>query len=152
MNKEILFKYRRPLFIGIAFVILIIILFSSSENNSLQPTWTSVQRGPFTVHVSETGEVRAVQQVDVKAPMEWRMELQIVDLAPEGTVVQKGDLLVQFDISELQKRLDLAEDRLISALAKNKNCWLNRMHNINNFKEICLQPSFHEISPNCKKS
>jgi HlyD family secretion protein len=118
MKTELFLKYRRPLLISLAFIILFVFLLFPSEDKSLQPTWTNVQHGPFTVQVSETGEVRAVQQVDVKAPMEWRMVLQIVDLAPEGTVVQKGDLLVQFDISELQKRLDLAEDRLISALAQ----------------------------------
>ncbi len=120
MNCEWFFKHRRYLLIGVVFFILLILLFSSSEDKTKPPAWTEVKQGIFYVQAAETGEVRAVQQVDVKAPMEWRMQLQVVWLAPEGSMVQKGDLLVQFDIAELQKRMDLAEDRLISALAQEK--------------------------------
>ncbi|NLP11994.1 hypothetical protein GX408_16465, partial [bacterium] len=102
---------------GALTVLLFLIL---THDRSDQPSWTSVRSGPFAVSVTETGEVRAVQQIDVKAPMEWRMQLQVLYLAPEGSVVEQGQLLAQFDTAELQKRLDLAEDRLISALAQEK--------------------------------
>jgi HlyD family secretion protein len=120
MNREWLSRHRRFLVIGLVLLILLIILFSSSGEKSKPPSWTEIQQGTFLVQAAETGEVRAVQQLDVKAPMEWRMPLQVVWLAPEGSMVQKGDLLVQFDIAELQKRQDLAEDRLISAVAQEK--------------------------------
>ena len=120
MTKKWLLQYRQPLLIGCAVLLFFVLLLAFSGDDAPQPSWAPVQRGPFAVITTETGEVRAVQQVDLKAPMEWRMQLQVVFLATEGTVVQEGDLLVQFDDAELKKRLDLAEDRLLSALAQER--------------------------------
>ncbi len=111
---------RRVWLIGAGALAVLLLSLILTQDRTEQPSWTRVRRGPFAVTVTETGEVRAVQQIDVKAPMEWRMQLQVLYLAPEGSVVEEGQLLAQFDTAELQKRLDLAEDRLISALAQEK--------------------------------
>ena len=66
----------------------------------------------FYVDIFETGEIRAVNSYSVQAPMEWRMDLQITEMVTEGTFVQKGDSLAQFDISTLLEELDTATDQL----------------------------------------
>jgi HlyD family secretion protein len=53
---------------------------------------TEATRGPFTVKISEMGEMRALEAVTISAPD----DLQVVHLAPEGTFVKPGDLLVRF--------------------------------------------------------
>jgi HlyD family secretion protein len=61
-----------------------------SESGDL--TTAEVARGPFTVKISETGELRALDSVTISAPN----ELQVIHLAPEGTVVKPGELVVRF--------------------------------------------------------
>ncbi len=76
--------------------------------------WAVVQRGDFYVDLVETGDIEAVSQVDIKAPMMWGASLKVIDLVPEGTRVKKGDFLLQFDVSDLQDNLKLRQDQLES--------------------------------------
>ena len=43
------------------------------------------------------------------------MDLQIIDIVPEGTIVEKGDFLVQFDTSVLDEELTAEYDALTQA-------------------------------------
>jgi len=99
-------------------LLMLFICSKSKESTSYKPSWTQVEKGDLSIDAVENGEIRAVHSVDIKAPMEWRMELQIVDMVPEGTIVRPGDFLVQFDTSELMKRLEIAQDNLTSLLAQ----------------------------------
>jgi HlyD family secretion protein len=56
------------------------------------PLTVEATRGPFTVKIGETGELRALEAVTISAPD----DLQVIHLMPEGTFVKKGDLLVRF--------------------------------------------------------
>jgi len=59
----------------------------------------SVARGPLTISVSESGTVMSREQVVVKNEVEGMTT--ILWLVPEGTEVQKGDLLAELDSSKL---------------------------------------------------
>jgi HlyD family secretion protein len=65
---------------------------SRAPSESGGPLTVEAIRGPFTVKISETGELRALDSVTISAPN----ELQVIELAPEGTAVKPGDLLVRF--------------------------------------------------------
>lgn len=65
------------------------------------PTFT-VQRGHLTISVKESGAIKAREQVVVKNEVEGKAA--ILYLIPEGTQVQKGELLVELDVSQLQDR------------------------------------------------
>jgi multidrug efflux pump subunit AcrA (membrane-fusion protein) len=118
MFKEILHnRWFWPALIGL--LVLIWLLGSHSEESAgNEPVWSDLRRGDFTIDGFETGEVEAVHSVDLAPPMEWRMDMQIIAMVPEGTVVKAGDFLVQFDTSDLQDRLELAQDGLSSLLAQ----------------------------------
>lgn len=119
MNKAL--KDRRVWIAAIAVAaVLLVILLQSFESGSIELESVAVKQGPFEINLVESGEIRATQSVDIKAPMEWRMDLQIVDMAPEGSMAKVGDLLVQFDVSMLEERLDAAKDRLTSSHAEMK--------------------------------
>jgi len=82
-----------------------------------------VMTGEFVVDLEETGRLRAENSVTITAPP-VRMNLQIVYLAPEGTVVKGGDLLIQFDTTEIKQviddrlaELDIARANLTRSLA-----------------------------------
>ena len=60
----------------------------------------SVQRGPLTISVIESGTVQNRERVVVKSQVEG--SVQILNLIDEGVTVEKGDLLVELDSSSLQ--------------------------------------------------
>ena len=119
MNKIL---QDRKVWIGaaVAAVVLLIIVLQSFESSSIEFQFVSVKQGRFEIGLVESGEIRATQSIDIKAPMEWRMDLQIVDMATEGAMVEVGDVLVRFDVSMLEERLDAAKDKLTSSHAEMK--------------------------------
>lgn len=63
---------------------------------SVVPTYV-VEKGPLVISLTETGTIRARDQVVIKSEVEGRAT--IISLVDEGTLVSKGDLLVQLDAS-----------------------------------------------------
>ncbi len=57
------------------------------------------RRGPLVVSVTESGTIKAAEQVVLKSEVEGRVG--ILWIIPEGQKVQKGDLLVELDTTEL---------------------------------------------------
>lgn len=66
-----------------------------------------VERGPFTISLPAGGSLEAVDRVTVRNLVPGRTE--IISLIKEGTVVKKGDLLVELDANGIQDQLSLAE-------------------------------------------
>ena len=71
-------------------------------------TTERVTRGPVVHELVESGDVRATASRDVNAPADWRMDLQILWLHPEGVVVSPGDTLVQLDPAAAELELAVA--------------------------------------------
>ncbi len=67
-----------------------------------QPTFR-VRKGPLTISVVESGTIKSLEQVSLKNEVEGQTTL--IYLVPEGTRVQKGDLLVELDGSKLEDEL-----------------------------------------------
>ncbi|MFC1606708.1 efflux RND transporter periplasmic adaptor subunit [Candidatus Latescibacterota bacterium] len=104
---------RRSWYVA-AVIIVVIVLYSmmSPGERASEGLWAPVINDTFYVDIIESGEIRAVNSYNVQAPSEWRMELQITRLVKEGTLVQEGDFLAQFDASALIEELDTAKDQL----------------------------------------
>jgi len=75
-----------------------------------------VRRGEFVDYLQLRGTVKALRSVQLTAPSIGG-DLQIVKLAPTGTMVKKGDVVVQFDPTTLQRTLEQRESDLKSAEA-----------------------------------
>ena len=112
---------KRRVIIGVsALVVLIVILvvFGSSEKKTSVPLYTKVTKGDFEVLVTVTGELKAQNSEDIMAPTELRgrsfriSEIKIQDLIPEGTVVDSGDYVATLDRSALSNQLKSTEDEL----------------------------------------
>ncbi|HLV87620.1 MAG TPA: efflux RND transporter periplasmic adaptor subunit [Candidatus Sulfotelmatobacter sp.] len=71
------------------------------------PTF-QVKRGEFLDSLQFRGEVKALKSVTMSAPADAG-DLQIVKLSPEGTIVKKGDVVVEFDKTKTEQ--DLAQDK-----------------------------------------
>ena len=76
-----------------------------------------VQQGEFVISLKlKGGELEAVEAENVVAPR-VRGQLKIVELFPEGEQVEVGDLLVQFEQTDFNKRVMDAEQQVESAKA-----------------------------------
>ncbi|MDP2314098.1 MAG: efflux RND transporter periplasmic adaptor subunit [Pseudomonadota bacterium] len=76
-----------------------------------------VEQGTLSVVLGVPGELEAVKSENVSAP-NVRGGLKITSLAEEGTRVKAGDLLVEFDPTDLVKEMEQAVSRLRIAQTK----------------------------------
>jgi len=111
---------KRWILVALVGVILIAAFFATrevvDESGASLPTFP-VQQGEFVISLTlKGGELEAIKAENVVAPR-VRGQLKIVELFPEGEQAEVGDLLVQFDPTELDKRLTDAEQDLESAKA-----------------------------------
>ena len=115
MNHVINFIRKRKLVSILALLLLLWIVVSvfSKESTALL---FEVEQGKFVIDLAVQGEMQALESFVVKAPR-VRRSLRIVRLVPEGTLVKKGDFLIQFDTSELQQELYEEQNNLERAKA-----------------------------------
>lgn len=87
-----------------------------------------VKRADMLVSVSEEGALRALNETVIRSTLEGFN--RIIHLVPEGSYVEKGDLLVELDSSGLKDRLNeqelLYQDRLFQLLQARGNLNIQR--------------------------
>jgi HlyD family secretion protein len=73
---------------------------------SVDPALTAlVSKGTLSARITASGVLRPLESLTYRSPLGGR-EAEIVFLAPEGTRVNEGDLLVRLDTTELQRELE----------------------------------------------
>ncbi len=112
-NKPKLNFLRSWLSVSVAIIVLLLIglavvaFNSSGTKETLSGDMPSfvVKRGPLRISVTESGTLQAREQIILKSEVEGRTT--ILFLLEEGTVVKKGELLVELDSSRLlDERID----------------------------------------------
>jgi RND family efflux transporter MFP subunit len=86
------------------------------------PTY-EVTEQPFARKITAEGNLRAVKATPLVAPPESSGPIKIAWLAPEGSRLAEGDLVVRFDASEMQRKLDdgrAAQDAAESKIARER--------------------------------
>jgi multidrug efflux pump subunit AcrA (membrane-fusion protein) len=68
-------------------------------------TTAEVTRGDFIDYIQIRGDIRPAKSIVLAAPLQAGGELQIVKLVKNGASVKQGDILVEFDATSLQQRL-----------------------------------------------
>jgi hypothetical protein len=63
-----------------------------------------VREGPFRVSITEAGTLQALRSVTYASSIQSN-QAKITALAPEGKLVQKGDLLVLFDAAPFEEEI-----------------------------------------------
>lgn len=76
---------------------------------------TRVERADFEQRVPAPGNLEAVQATPVSVPLDGPGPFRIAWLAPDGSRVERGEVVIRFDPSEIEKRLVDAEDDLREA-------------------------------------
>ena len=82
-------------------------------NRSQEPTAT-VTRGSLPITVCETGELEAERRKIISNELTWSVIIK--ELVDEGTVVQEGETIVQFECKELLDAIASEELQVTSAL------------------------------------
>lgn len=86
-----------------------------------------VERGEFLSSVTETGELKAINSELISAPnIDWRFgDLKVMQIVEDGTQVQAGDTLVEFDKAQVEKaiidsraELEIAQAELRKTMAQ----------------------------------
>ena len=109
---------RNIIILGIFLVVLLglILNYYVFGHGRVKIPTAEVRRGEILITQTETGEVRASKNQTITAPASSRRmsNLQIVDMIPEGTTVEKGDVLIQFDTNEMEDLINQREESLQS--------------------------------------
>jgi len=95
-------KNRRKLLMFLAPLVIVVFWvgsnFLASESDSPKVSSAKVKRGPLTIKIIESGELRAQDQVTISAIT----DKQILWLVPEGKWVEKGDTLIKFESTKYE--------------------------------------------------
>jgi len=106
-------KIKIAIIVGIIIVVALSILFifrPKPGNNDLiiKPSF-----GDFKTSVVVSGELRAMNSIDVRGPERMRMmgiwQTKITKLVDEGTIVNTGDFVAELDKSEVMNKLKEAQ-------------------------------------------
>jgi HlyD family secretion protein len=87
-------------------ILLLCILASSCQSKLNSDVETvEVKQGSFYIDVSEEGEIRSTNAVTISSPsINWQFGmLKISQIVEDGTEVNKGDTVISFDPSDVQK-------------------------------------------------
>lgn len=104
------------------YLVLFCMLFFSAckkEKTKDVPLGT-VQQGTFYLDLYEEGEIEAINSINLSSPnLSWRYgNLKITQIVKDGSEVHKGDTVIVFDPSEVQKGIVEAESRLQMSMAE----------------------------------
>src|SRR6267154_1296961 len=107
---------RGRVMLGAGVIVLVLIAAGLAWRHTGKPSLpvAEVRRGEFVDYVQIRGDIRAVHSVHLSAPVIGG-DLQIVKLVPTGTMVKKGDIVVQFDPVTFQRTLEQKQSELNSA-------------------------------------
>jgi multidrug efflux pump subunit AcrA (membrane-fusion protein) len=108
---------RRWVFVSLLVVVLAaVVIYSVSRKEKVVMLKTAVEYGKFDVIVSTTGELQALNSVDIRGPEGLREarvhNVKLVDLIPEGTVVKAGDYIASLDKTDATTSLQSMEDQI----------------------------------------
>jgi multidrug efflux pump subunit AcrA (membrane-fusion protein) len=136
-------EMRRLLFI----YLLLFICCSPKIQKSVQTC--RVKKGEFHNTVVETGEVQATKAINISSPaMSWRFGvLKITKIIEDGTEINKGDTVILFDQSEVQKAIIDANSELEIAKAELEKLKAEQQSKIQELEaDVDVAEISHEIS------
>ncbi|SMD43258.1 Multidrug efflux pump subunit AcrA (membrane-fusion protein) [Aquiflexum balticum DSM 16537] len=114
---------KKPIYIGIAIVLSLLAIFYFFSRGGVEEGFeimAKVNQGDFRVEITTSGELQALNSVEILGPSEARRyrvgNITIESMVDEGTIVKQGDFIASLDRTELFGRL---EDRRID-LEQNK--------------------------------
>jgi len=109
---------KRRWIYGVIFAVILagVLIYSASRKEKVVMIKAVVESGQFDVIVSTTGELQALNSVDIRGPEGLREarvhNVKLVDLIPEGSVVKTGDYIASLDKTDATSSLQSMEDQI----------------------------------------
>ncbi|MDR2027433.1 MAG: efflux RND transporter periplasmic adaptor subunit [Prevotellaceae bacterium] len=116
------------------------IFFFAGSDDTVNQT-VKAQRGLFEIVVNTTGELQALNMETINAPEELRgrnvriSDIKIMDLIPEGTVVDSGDYVGALDRSSLDNTLKTTETELEQIKTQYENALVDTSLNLRQMRD-----------------
>ncbi len=86
-------------------------LFALRSPTAEAPILAAATKGSFRIVLREEGEFKAARNVEIRVNLEaYQEDLIVRRVVPEGTHVQSGDLLIEFDESKLRLEIEQREN------------------------------------------
>ena len=108
-------NHKRALAAGAVIVAGAGIAMNARTGDAPNVTTAEVTRGDFVDYIQIRGDIRPAKSIVLAAPLQAGGEMQIVKLVANGSVVKKGALVVEFDATTLQQRLQERQSELKTA-------------------------------------
>ncbi|MGE5126425.1 MAG: efflux RND transporter periplasmic adaptor subunit [Betaproteobacteria bacterium] len=96
-------RHPRRVAAGLALLLLPLVAWTLGGSGAAGAS-AEVREGPFRVSIVESGTLQALRSVTYASTIQSN-QAKIVALAPEGRLVQKGDLLVLFDAAPFEEEI-----------------------------------------------
>lgn len=104
-------KYLYP--IGLLLILFIMWMTVGAESSEENVIYTQPTAGYFEVTITSSGELQAQNSTSITAPENMRQfrinNVPILNLVPEGTVVERGEFVAELDRSSLSNTLQDAQ-------------------------------------------
>jgi HlyD family secretion protein len=110
--KEIIKKKKKLFWIGILVIVLISSFLLKSMGSAVEVDTALPVRGDIRNIVEQTGDIEAAEKQDIYAVYGGRIKRIPVEV---GQTVKEGEILIEFDLDELNIRLGQAEAQLALA-------------------------------------
>jgi HlyD family secretion protein len=107
---------RRTASLVAAVLGLLAVLIAFSRTSTGGIATATVQEGAFKVTIIESGTVQALRSVTYTSTIQSN-QAKIIAMAPEGKLVQKGDLLLLFDAQPFEEEIRRSQAQLAQAQA-----------------------------------
>lgn len=109
---------RRGFVPGLGLVAVVLVLGNLVASRSTDRSLVgAVQRGPFEVKIVESGTLQALRSVTYSSNIPGS-QAKILELVPEGTHVEVGDVLVKFDRQPFAEELERSKAQFAQAEAE----------------------------------
>jgi multidrug resistance efflux pump len=142
-------KRKIQILLGTAVIILLLVwwLMASSGGGNMEQV-VRVQRGPFEIVITTTGELQAQSMERIDGPMAMRarnvrmQDVKILDMVPEGTVVEEGEYVATLDRSAGDTRLKDIQDELEKLEAQFERTLLDTSLNLRGIRNTLVNLLF----------
>ena len=111
---------NKKVYMGLAALIVVMSIVIIVRASTVTPniaTFT-LEKGEFIMDIREKGELKAAKSLSVGVPRKVWGRTRITRIIDDGTMVNEGDFLVQFDTSEFQKRVMERQNQLDNSKAE----------------------------------
>ncbi|MGH7452404.1 MAG: efflux RND transporter periplasmic adaptor subunit, partial [bacterium] len=109
----------------------------SPSATAQEAQWATVMRDTLRLELVESGEIEAVNSTIVEVPLIGNLDLQIIDIIPEGEQVDSGAVLVRLDPAILANTLEQERAEL--------QAYRNELESLRTENELKMRELKHQV-------